>query len=77
VGETSDDKYIINDSIHHPGGALSSGANTFTFTDVRQVIRQGSTTPQDDLLFVHVFHVTINANGEVTSETDQVKLECQ
>jgi hypothetical protein len=76
VGETSDDKYIINDSIHHPGGALSSGANTFTFTDVRQVIRQGSTTPQDDLLFVHVSHVTINANGELTSEFATMEIEC-
>jgi hypothetical protein len=73
-----------------PSGAryiLSTGANnnftlapgetvTQTVTTRTQTIRAGEAVPDDDLFFVFVFHITVNPNGEVTSEVTQGHLRC-
>jgi hypothetical protein len=32
--------------------------------------------PEDDLLVMFLFHITVNANGEITAEVEDVNFEC-
>jgi hypothetical protein len=59
----------------HIKTALDS-ANTFTGMATGRFIRHGSATPEDDFLIRFLSHVTINANGELTSEFDTMEIEC-
>jgi hypothetical protein len=66
-GLDSGDKYVthevINDQINNSTGAFNE-----TITGTLKIIRQGSATTTDDFHTKIVFHVTVNANGEVTTE---------
>jgi hypothetical protein len=65
-GLDSGDKYVF----HDVSGAHvnSTGAFNETFTQNLKLIRQGSATTTDDFNATAVFHVTVNENGEVTTE---------
>ena len=53
--------------------ALTGGANEFTFTNNFRLIGQGV----DNNLQVHqTLHVTINANGTVTTVVDNTSIDC-
>jgi hypothetical protein len=61
---------IVNDSIS------SETATTITLTNNLQVIRQGSATPTpDDFVLQQVIHLTVNANGEITSVVNEFNEE--
>jgi hypothetical protein len=68
-GALSGDKYVFhhvfNDHLNASTGPLNR-----TLTQTVKFIRQGSdkTTPADDVNSRLVIHVTVNANGEVTTE---------
>jgi hypothetical protein len=53
-------------------GTLAPG-ETFTVTDVFQVIGPG---PDNNFSAHTTFHVTVNANGELTSEVNNFSVEC-
>jgi hypothetical protein len=44
-------------------------------TSVRS-LRLISPGPEDDLLVRFLFHITVNANGEITAEVEDVNFEC-
>ena len=67
-------KYVAhqtqNDELSARGD--SESATTFTLTNTLQFIRQGSATPtDDDFVIKEVTHLTVNANGEITSVVAQ------
>ena len=66
VGLESGDKYVYNNLSRNEFN--STGPFNETFTATFKVIRQGSVSTTDDLNARAVFHVTVNANGEVTTE---------
>ncbi len=69
-------KYVFRETApFHIKNALDS-ANTFTGMATGRFIRQGSATPEDDFLVKFMSHVTINANGELTSEFATMEIEC-
>jgi hypothetical protein len=72
-------KYVVHESsnLHDNFRVISKSATNFTFTGTLQFIRQGSAAPEDDFRVKATFHVTINANGEVTSEVAKFKEECK
>ena len=71
-------KYVAHqtDNQQQNFDVVSDSVSSFTFTDTLQFIRQGSETPEDDFQVKQTFHVTINANGEVTSEVTNQEVEC-
>jgi hypothetical protein len=75
-GLSSGDKYVVNNianaNINRPPGADLIAREAHTV----KVIRQGSATPTDDLQIKAFFHITINAQGEVTAEVDNFELVC-
>jgi hypothetical protein len=72
-------KYIVHDSVnsHDKFDVFSESASNFTFTWTEHFIRQGSATPTDDFVIKFVTHVTMNANGEVTSVVNQAESVCE
>ena len=54
--------------------ASGSGAEEFTTVGSFKIIGRG---PTDNLLVQATFHVTVNANGEVTSVVDNFSVRCQ
>jgi hypothetical protein len=69
-------EYVVS-GVHntHHVGRLDSAFN-FTIEDTFNVIRQGSHTSEDNFRIRLVTHLTINANGEVTSEFVKAEPEC-
>jgi hypothetical protein len=57
----------------------SSGPPPFnvTLTQSSKLIRQGSANPTDDLTFKLLVHLTVNAQGESTSEVVKAESECK
>ena len=55
----------------------TTGATEFTFVAPIHFITTGPDTPTDDLNAQVVNHVTVNANGEPTSSTFELRDECQ
>jgi hypothetical protein len=73
-------KYVIRESLnnHNNFNEFSESASNFTMTDSFHMIRQGpATATEDEIVVKVVFHVTVNANGEVTSVVDQFEAVCQ
>jgi hypothetical protein len=56
---------------------FSESADNFTLTLTLQFIRQGSDTSEDDFQEKLLSHVTVNANGEITSVVEQFESECK
>jgi hypothetical protein len=73
VGVDSGDKYVYNDLSNEHFN--STGPFNETFTSTFKIIRQGSDTA-DDLNATALFHITVNANGEVTTEFERFEDEC-
>jgi hypothetical protein len=81
VGIASGAEYVVREvqnthgNIHDFEGdqAPANFTQPYTF----HVIRKGSAMPEDDFLLHMVFHITVNANGEVTSEVGEESIECQ
>ncbi len=74
-GLSSGDKYILNDTFNfHRNSSTGADLNfTFTATGTSKIIRQGSDTTTEESNSRFVLHVTVNANGELT--TDFLKFE--
>jgi hypothetical protein len=70
-------KYVIHDSSNSHFNVRAESADNLTHTGTFKVIRQGSATPEDDFKVKLLFHVTINANGEVTAEVEADERECK
>ena len=71
-------KYVAHQTINQilNGSFSSETGTTFTVTNTLQVIRQGSATPTpDDFVLNQVTHVTLNANGEITSVVNEFNQE--
>ena len=77
--EGSSAKYVVhaisNDQENFD--VFSESAENFTLTATFQFIRQGSETAEDDFQAKVLWHVTVNANGDVTSEVFEVEEECK
>ena len=54
--------------------SLQNGQFTDTFINNFKIIGQG---PDNNLLIHQTVHITINANGEVTSQVDNTTVECR
>ena len=62
-------------SVHdHQGNNAIVVPSTGTLTQTYRVISSG---PSDNMLLTTFFHFTVNANGEVTSETFDQTIECR
>jgi hypothetical protein len=81
IGESaSGAKYVAHDMSNsaHNFDDVSESPETFTITNTLKFIRQGSETAEDDFQSKLLVHITINANGEVTSLVEQSKgSECK
>jgi hypothetical protein len=70
-------KYVFHETTPTHTKLAPDSANNFTSTTTGRYIRQGSATPEDDFVIKLMSHVTINANGEVTSLTTTMEIECE
>jgi hypothetical protein len=74
-GQLSGDKYVFN-WVGNLNRNFAPGAlPTVTQPETFQIIHQGETTT-DDLQGKVVFHITVNAQGEVTTEVQNVEFVC-
>jgi hypothetical protein len=75
VGLTTGDSYqatgITQNSFN---GSLQNGQATTTFINNFRIIGQG---PGNNFLVHETFHVTINANGDVTNTVDNFTADCR
>jgi hypothetical protein len=69
TGETSGEKYQATGVTQQ-----LSNTNTFTFVNNFRIIGQG---PDNNFLVHELFHVTVNANGEITAFVDGTSVECR
>ena len=74
-GVSSGDNYVFH-SQFDANENFTDALNT-TFTRTFQIKRQGSATPEDDQEFRALFHVTVNAQGEVTAEVANFEEVCR
>jgi hypothetical protein len=72
-------KYVVREGFNSQDkfDVFGESATNFTFMATLQFIRQGSETAEDDFQAKVLSHVTINANGEVTSVVEQSESECK
>jgi hypothetical protein len=79
VGITSGAEYVLREVSNTTTKFedLEGGVSILTTAGTIHFMRKGSDTPEDDLLLTLVSHVTVNANGETTSEVDLLKTECE
>jgi hypothetical protein len=72
-------KYIVHEGFNSQDkfDVIGESATNFTFMVTLQFIRQGSETAEDDFQAKVLSHVTINANGEVTSVVEPGESECK
>ena len=52
-------------------------AGEYTFLTQIRFIAEGESTPADDFFLEGLNHVTVNANGEVTASTFELRADCQ
>lgn len=75
VGLTTGDTYhAVGVTQEHDSVPIENGAFNFTFINNFRLIGPG---PDNNLQVKQTVHVTINANGDVTSEVDNTSIECQ
>ena len=75
-GLSSGDKYVFNVAANENRNSPTRADLTFTLTQNVKIIRQGSTTPTDDFQGKALFHLTVNAQGELTSEVTNAEFVC-
>ena len=74
-GLTTGDKYNATGvSQEQDSLPITNGAAEFTFINNFRIIGQG---PNNNLLVHQTVHVTVNANGVVTTTVDNTNIECQ
>ena len=73
-GVSTGDNYVFHSQFN--ANENFTDALTTTFTQTFQIKRQGSATPTDDDKAKTVFHVTVNAQGEVTAEVANFEEVC-
>lgn len=74
VGLTTGDTYrAVGGTKFHDTIPLTNGAQTFTVVNNFRMIGPG---PDNNLQIHQNVHITINANGEVTSEVENDSVEC-
>ena len=75
VGQTTGDQYqgtgVTQDHFNVGSDGLPV---TFTFVNNFRIIGQG---PGNNSLVHETFHVTVNANGELTADVDNFRVECK
>jgi hypothetical protein len=76
-GESASGAKYVAHEIDNESEVFSESADNLTITRTLQFIRQGSETATDDFLLKQLVHFTINANGELTSEVVNQKVECK
>src|SRR4051812_15309757 len=75
TGESTGDKYQATGVTQdHFSGSLVNGQFNETFVNNFRIIGQG---PGNNFLVHENFHLTINANGEVTTFHDNFSVECK
>ena len=75
LGETTGDKYQGTGVTQERfGGSFVNGQFSDTFINNFRIIGQG---PGNNLLIHETFHVTFNANGELTALVDNFRAECK
>lgn len=72
VGLTSGTKYRAS-SVDHVRLAAPFPSDITSVRSLRLISRG----PEDDLLVRFLFHITVNANGEVTAEVEDVTSKCK
>ena len=74
VGLTTGDQYNATGvTQEHDSLPLTNGATEFTFTNNFRIIGQG---PDNNLQVHQTVHVTVNANGDVTTIVDNSTVDC-
>jgi hypothetical protein len=73
TGLTTGDKYQ-GTGVTQDHFTVNRGAETFTFVNNFRIIGQA---PGNNFLIHETFHVTINANGEITATVDNFSVECK
>lgn len=74
VGQTTGDTYrAVGVTQEHQSLPLTNGAANFTFINNFRIIGQG---PGNNFQVHQTIHVTVNANGEVTSEVINESISC-
>ena len=75
VGETTGDKYQATGVTQEQyGGSLVNGQYADTYVNNFRIIGQG---PGNNYLVHETIHVTINANGDVTTYIDNFTVDCK
>lgn len=75
VGQSTGDKYQATGVTQERfGGSFVNGQFSDTFINNFRIIGQG---PGNNFLVHQVFHVTVNANGDVTAFVDNFKSDCK
>ena len=75
VGETTGDTYRATGVTQgHFKGSFQNGQYTETFVNNFRIIGPG---PGNNYLVHETFHITINANGDVTVDHDNFSVECK
>jgi hypothetical protein len=75
VGVTTGDVYHATGvTQEHDSVPLTNGAFEFTFINNFRIIGEG---PDNNLLVHQTVHVTVNANGDVTSNVTNTSVECR
>jgi len=69
-------EYVIHSSMISQDNSEPGQGFTFIFTGTTTFVRQGSDTPPDNLLVKETNHVTVNANGELTSVFTEFEAVC-
>jgi len=77
-GLSSGDKYVYNYVTNYQQNySLGTNENyNITQTETFKITRQGSDTTTDDLQVKALFHVTVNAQGEVTADVANFEIVC-
>lgn len=72
-GETSGDKYQAT-GVTRDGGSFMGFPYEYTYVNNFRIIGQGA---GNNYLVHETFHITLNANGELTAEVDNFRVECK
>jgi hypothetical protein len=70
-------EYVVNQLGNRIEKFSVDSADTFTLAQPNTFIAKAESTPEDDIIFHQVFHITRNANGELTAVVENVKVECK
>jgi hypothetical protein len=73
TGLTTGDKYQAT-GVTQDHFKIGIGAETFTFVNNFRIIGQG---PGNNFLVHQTFHLTFNANGQLTATVDNFSVECK